>query len=58
MKNKVITVLSLLTTVIIKSISNVFALEKSNTNLPGNVLILLVPFMLGLIYMAFKNETK
>lgn len=41
------------------SVSNVFALTSSdNTNLPSGVLILLVPFMLGVIYVALKNETK
>ncbi|WRK52725.1 hypothetical protein SD457_21080 [Coprobacillaceae bacterium CR2/5/TPMF4] len=41
------------------NMSNIFAYTGSEkTNLPSIALVLLIPFMLGVIYLAFKGETK
>ena len=41
------------------NMSNIFPYTGSEkTNLPSIALVLLIPFMLGVIYLAFKGETK
>lgn len=41
------------------NMTNLFAYTGSEkTNLPSIALILLIPFMLGVIYLAYKGEIK
>lgn len=44
---------------IASNMTNLFAYTGSEkTNLPSIALVLLIPFMLGVIYLAYKSETK
>lgn len=45
--------------ILLSKISCVSAYNNSqNTNLSGGVIILFIPVMLGIIYLAFKGEVK